>query len=110
MGSKNEYLILPILQILSDGYPLHRNDIIRQLAARLSLSKVECDRISQEGSDVVGNITHMLKRAGLINRENGVSAITPEGKVFLELNPHTIIRSQVTSLPKYKAYKPVVRG
>lgn len=107
---KADDLYLPILQILSDRAPRHRRVLIEDLRKKLGMTAQESEYIDQGKSDMIGHVTHRLKRAGLIHREQAVSTITDKGIIFLKNHPHEINLSIIKKIKQYTEYTPKTRG
>jgi restriction system protein len=89
-------MMLPVLQILSDGKEHSRQQLIREIADHFQLTKRQRDELLPSGKDtVVANrttwVTVYLGKAGLILKpERSVFVITDEGKKLLK-SPPTVV-------------------
>jgi restriction system protein len=101
-------VMLPILQIASDGQPHSLREIIEKMEVEFQLTpqekseRIPSGRLRTIYSRVSWAITH-LKKAGLIesSTQRGFSEITESGKNELSENPKSIT---VNSLKKYPSY------
>jgi restriction system protein len=101
-------VMLPILQIASDGQPHSIRELFEQMGSQFNLTEEEKTEMVPSGRQrilynrVAWALAH-LKRAGLITPTNvrGSSKITQEGRSELATNPSSIT---IASLKKYPSY------
>lgn len=101
-------LYLPVLKLLSDGIPRHRTKIIAEMAIQFNLFAQESDMLDQGNGrkDTIGHVTHRLRRAGLIERSSAISAITNDGRAFLQSHSNGITFAMIKNIPMYQCWIP----
>jgi restriction system protein len=100
-------IMLPILQLASDGAEHRTRDAISAVASKLELTDEELSRLNSSGSDYVfgnrfGWARTYLKKAGLIHYTGwGKFQITDAGKLLLGTNP---VKINLTILKQYPEF------
>ncbi|WP_378174914.1 restriction endonuclease [Aquimarina sp. SS2-1] len=103
-------LMLPVLNILSDGSIKTKNELIKILADQYKLSEEDLKIKIPTGTmglfrNRLGWTKSYLKNAGLIHYPSrGSYQITDEGRIFLQSNPKDLRLKQLKKMPKYKEW------
>ncbi|RSC96086.1 restriction endonuclease [Tenacibaculum singaporense] len=109
-------IMLPMLQLLSDGKSKTLNEVMQALAQHFKLTSEDLKIKVPSGQmglfrNRVGWTRSYLKKAGLIKYpERGVYQITEEGKKFLATNPSKLRMKQLEQFPKYKEWRTTFNG
>ncbi|WP_440069670.1 restriction endonuclease [Tenacibaculum discolor] len=109
-------IMLPMLQLLSDGNSKTLNEVMQALAQHFKLTSEHLKIKVPSGQmglfrNRVGWTRSYLKKAGLIKYpERGVYQITEEGKKFLATNPTKLRMKQLEQFPKYKEWRTTFNG
>lgn len=109
-------IMLPMLQLLSDGNSKTLNEVMQALAQHFKLTSEHLKIKVPSGHmglfrNRVGWTRSYLKKAGLIKYpERGVYQITEEGKKFLATNPTKLRMKQLEQFPKYKEWRTTFNG
>ena len=100
-------IMLPILQLASDGTEHRTRDAIAAVASKLQLTEEELSKLNPSGSDYVfanrlGWARTYLKKAGLIHYTGwGKFQITEAGKLLLGKNPPKIDLTILKQYPEF---------
>lgn len=103
-------LMLPLLELLSDGKEYSSSQAIENLAYRFNLTEDQKGELLPSGTQtIIGNRTgwakFYLERAGLLETvKRGVYKITEEGLNLLDSNPTEINVGLLKTQPKFKKW------
>jgi restriction system protein len=107
--------MLPVLQVLNDGRPRLRREIVDQAAARYDLSEAERSELVPSGKGVtivgsrIGWAISYLKQADLVRSvSRGVYTISPRGLDVLVRAPSRIDMSYLSQFAEFRQF--LVRG
>jgi restriction system protein len=104
-------LMLPLLDISSDGEIHYIHDAVEELSAQFSLTEDEQSRLLPSGQQPVfynrvGWARTYLKKAGLLeDPKRGYFQITPRGKEVLKEKPSRIDMKFLKQFPEYVEFK-----
>ncbi len=109
-------IMLPMLEILSDGNSKTLNEVMLYLAEHFKLHQEHLKIKVPSGQmglfrNRVGWTRSYLKKAGLIEYpERGVYRITEVGKKFLATNPSKLTKKELKQFPKYQEWRKTFNG
>ena len=104
-------LMLPVLELASDGLPHKSKDAIEFLADKFSLTQDERSEVLPSGNQLlfnnrVGWARSYLKQAGLLDSpKRGVFVITEQGLNFFKTNPPAINSLTLEQFPSFVDFK-----
>ena len=104
-------LMLPVLELASDGLPHKSKDAIEFLADKFSLTQDERSEVLPSGNQLlfnnrVGWARSYLKQAGLLDSpKRGVFVITEQGLNFFKTNPPAITSLTLEQFPSFVDFK-----